>query len=159
MLEHPFLQGLTPVQHEMLAALFAPVEWTSHEVVFRQGDSATYAYLLIAGGVSIRYKPYDGPKITVTRLHAEDVFGWSAIIGNASYASDAIVTAPARALRARGVEIRQVCGEYPATGAQILEQLALAVAPRWLNAQEQVRRLLKQEILKSGPRPQVDIKP
>jgi CRP-like cAMP-binding protein len=156
MTENPFLQGLTPEQYDLLASLFLPVELPARHVIFRQGEAAIYMYLLIDGVVSIRYKPYDGPQIRLTRLHAGDVFGWSSVVGNAAYTSDAIATTTARALRARGLEIRNLCIQYPTAGAQILEKLALAVAPRWIDSQAQVRRLLKQEILESGTRPQVD---
>jgi CRP-like cAMP-binding protein len=157
MAEHPFLQGLTPAQNDLLAPLFVPVEWIAHELVFRQGEVATFMYLLIEGGVSIRYKPYDGPQLTLTRLHAGDVFGWSAVVGNAAYTADAVVTSRARALRAPGADIRQLCLQQSSTGAQILEKLALAVAPRWRDAQEQVKRLLKEEMLDQRSRPATDV--
>jgi CRP-like cAMP-binding protein len=154
--ENPFLQGLTPEQYDLLAALFVPVEFPARGIIFQQGEDATNMYLLVRGGVSIRYKPYDGPRITLTRLHTGDVFGWSAIIGNAAYTADAIAASPARALRARGAEIRNLCSQYPTTGAQILEKLALAVAPRWTDSQAQVHRLLEQGMLDSRASPQSD---
>ena len=141
--EIPFLQDLTPEQHDLLAALFVPVELPGRSVIFRQGQEAAFMYLLVEGGVSLRYKPYDGPRITLTRLHAGDVFGWSSVVGNDVYTADAIVTIPARALRARGMDIRELCVRFPTTGSQILEKLALAVSPRWLNSREQIQHLLK----------------
>ena len=152
--DNPFLQGLTSEQHSLLAALFEPVELPGRAVIFRQGQEAVFMYLLVEGGVSVRYKPYDGPRITLTRLHAGDVFGWSSVVGNAVYTADAIVTTPARALRARGIDIRNLCIRHPTAGSQILEKLALAVAPRWRDSREQIRHLLKQQILSSETRPQ-----
>jgi CRP-like cAMP-binding protein len=154
--ENPFLKELTPEQYELLSPLFVPTELPAGQAIFHQGDAATHMYLLVDGSVSILYKPYDGPRITLTALHVGDVFGWSSVVGSADYASDAIATTAARTLRARGAEIRKLCLQYPSTGAQILEKLALAVAPRWLDAQTQVQRLLKREMLDGGAPHQAD---
>ena len=154
--EIPFLRDLTPEQHQLLAALFVPMELPARGLIFRQGQDASFVYLLVEGGVSIRYKPYDGPKMTLTRLHPGDVFGWSSVVGNAVYAADAVATTPARALRAQGREIRHQCIRNPTTGLQILEKLALAVAPRWADSRKQVQRLLEQQMLDSGTRPQAN---
>ena len=153
----PFLEDLTPEQHDLLAARFLPVALPGRSVIFRQGEAAVFTYLLVEGGISLRYKPYDGPRITLTRLHAGDVFGWSSVVGNDVYTADAIVTVPARALRARGVDIRDLCVRFPTTGSQILEKLALAVSPRWANSREQIQQLLKGQLLTSDSEPQSDV--
>ncbi len=153
MAENPFLRDLTAAQQKLLAELFEPAEMATRGVIFRQGQEAEFMYILVRGGVAIRYKPYDGPRITLTRLHDGDVFGWSAVLGNAVYTADAIATSATRVLRARGSDVRSVCSQYPITGSQILEKLALAVAPRWLHSREQIQHLLRQEMLESDSRP------
>jgi CRP-like cAMP-binding protein len=150
MAENPFLQGLTPEQYDLLASLFVPVEFPVNRIIFHQGEAALYMYLLVEGEVSIRYKPEDGPQIRLTRLRAGDVFGWSSVVGNASYTSDAIATTQGRALRAPGLEIRNLCAQYPTAGAQVLEKLAIAVAPRWVDSQTQVRHLLRRGMMDSS---------
>ena len=79
--DNPFLRGLTPEQHDLFSALFVPAHLARGQTIFRQGDSAAYMYLLMDGDVSILYKPYDGPRITLTALHVGDVFGWSSVVG------------------------------------------------------------------------------
>ncbi len=152
MADNPFLRDLTPAQQNLLAQLFVPADLVARGVIFRQGQEATFMYILVEGGVAIRYKPYDGPRMTLTRLHVGDVFGWSSVLGNTVYTADAIATSPARILRARGSEIRSVCTQYSITGSQILEKLALAVSPRWLHSREQIQDLLKQEMLETDAR-------
>lgn len=156
MIENPFLEGLTCEQYDLLARLFVPMEISARATIFQQGEAATFMYLLIDGEVSIRYKPYDGPRIRLTRLHVGDVFGWSAVVGNATYASDAIASLQSRVLRACGIDIRNLCNQHPAAGAQILEKLALAVAPRWANSQAQVQHLLERTLLDSPAVPRAD---
>ncbi len=146
MLDNPFLHGLTPEQYDLLSALFERIAVPARTCICRQGADATYMYLLVQGNVTIRYKPYDGPRITLTHLHPGDVFGWSSVVGNETYTSDAISTTTVEALRLRGEVLRWLCAEYPTAGGSILQKLAKAVSPRWLYAQRQVQRLLTQEV-------------
>lgn len=146
MLDNPFLHDLTPEHYALLSALFDRVELPARTAICRQGEPADYMYVLLQGNVSLRYKPYDGPRITLTHLHSGDVFGWSSVVGNAAYTSDAISTTSVRALRVRGEALRNLCIQYPTTGTQILDKLAVAVSPRWVNARKQVHSILHREV-------------
>ena len=144
--DNPFLYDLTREQYDLLSPLFDRIELPARSVMCRQGEAAVYMYLLLEGNVSIRYKPYDGPRIALTNLHSGDVFGWSSVIGNETYTSDAVATTSVRALKVRGEALRDTCTRYPETGQQILEKLAEAVSPRWLNARAQIRGLLRRGV-------------
>ena len=146
MVDNPFLHGLSPEEYDLLSALFEQVRVPARTAICQQGEPAVYMYFVMEGNVSIRYKPYDGPRITLNRLHAGDVFGWSSVVGNQVYTSDAISTTPVRALRVQGEALRRLCAQYPATGAQILEKLAVAVSPRWVHARAQVQGILRREV-------------
>jgi CRP-like cAMP-binding protein len=126
MLANPFLRDLTPPVQ--LGIAFRRVDVPARSKICSQGGVAIYLYCLLEGGISLQYKPYDGPRITLTRLHAGDVFGWSAVIGNPTYTSDAVSTTAVHALRVRGAALREMSAQHPAVGAQILEKLG-AVAP------------------------------
>jgi CRP-like cAMP-binding protein len=147
MLANPFLRDLTPHQYELVSVLFDRVEVPARTKICRQGGVAIYLYCLLEGGISLQYKPYDGPRITLTQLHAGDVFGWSAVIGNPTYTSDAVSKTPVQALRVRGAALRELSTQHPAAGAQVLEKLAAAVAPRWIHSREQVQAILRREVL------------
>jgi CRP-like cAMP-binding protein len=147
MLTNPFLQDLAPDQYDLVSVLFERVDVPARSKICSQGGVATYLYCLLEGGITLQYKPYDGPRITLTRLHDGDVFGWSAVIGNPTYTSDAISTTAVHALRVRGTALRDLSMQHPAAGAQILEKLAAAVSPRWIHSREQVQAILRREVL------------
>ena len=151
MLDNPFLHDLTPEQFDLLSALFQPIDLPAQSVICKQGEPAMHMYVLQGGVVEIKYKPYDGPQISLTKLHKGDVFGWSAVIGNDLYTSDAISTTAVEVLRVRGETLRRLCVEYPAAGRAILEKLAKAVSPRWIHAQEQIQTVLKSEVFPGIP--------
>jgi len=141
--DNRFIIGLTAEEYGLLARLFEPFDAGAHTVIVKQGEAAAYLYLIESGKVSVRYKPYDGPMITLTHLHAGDIFGWSAVVGHDCYTSDVVSTTEIRALRLRGRDLRRVCSEQPAIGGRILEKLAGAVSPRWVHARKQIEVLLQ----------------
>ncbi len=77
----PLFQDLDPAQTALLKPLFEQFTCPANTVIFEQGTPATYLYVLIKGEVAIRYKPYDGPTINLTRLHDGYVFGFCYLFG------------------------------------------------------------------------------
>lgn len=139
----PFFKDLTREQYALLSPLFEPFTVPARTVIFKQGDEATHLYIILHGRVAIEYKPYDGPKITLTRLHDGDIFGWSSVVGSSSYTSDALSTIKAETLRIRGADLKQLYTEHPNVSYSVLEKLAEAVSPRWINAKHQIENMLQ----------------
>lgn len=146
MVDIPFLKNLSREQVDLIAPCFEQVTAPAGTVIFEQGDEATYLYIILRGTVTIRFKPYDGPQIVVTHLHAGDVFGWSSVIGNKVYTSGVISKTELATLRVRGADLRQLCIEHPMTGYAILEKLAEVVSPRWKNAKDEIQNMLKHNV-------------
>jgi CRP-like cAMP-binding protein len=138
----PLFEDLDPVQIALLKSLFEQFTCPANMVIFEQGTPAVHLYLIIKGEISIRYKPYDGPVITLTRLREGDVFGWSAVVGSLQYTSSIVSETPIEAIRVRGKDLLKLSVDAPATGKVIMDRLARVVSPRWKNAEEQVHSLL-----------------
>jgi CRP-like cAMP-binding protein len=135
-------QGFDTGQIALLKPLFEEFSCTAGMVIFEQGDPAKYLYLLISGDIAIRFKPYDGPPLTLTRLHTGDVFGWSAVIGSPKYTSSIVSETAIEAIRIRGNDLWALVREHPEIGKVIINRLARIVSPRWENAHEQIQSLL-----------------
>jgi CRP-like cAMP-binding protein len=141
----PLFQSLTPGQIALLKPLFEEFTCPAETVIFEQGDLATHIYLIIKGEISIRYKPYDGPPITLTHLRAGDVCGWSAVVGSTYYTSGTISETEVHAIRIYGKHLANLVHEHPQTGEIIVNRLAQMVSSRWKNAYAQVHSLLDSE--------------
>lgn len=138
----PLFQDLNANQIALLKPLFEQYTCPADTLVFEQGGPATHLYLLLKGEVAIRYKPYDGPPIILTRLHDGDVFGWSAVVGSTHYTSSIVSESQIEAIRIRGKHLLTLVREYPETGEIIMDRLARVVSSRWKNAHAQVQSLL-----------------
>jgi CRP-like cAMP-binding protein len=138
----PLFQDLDPAQIALLKLLFEQFTCPTDTVIFEQGTPAIYLYLLAKGEVSIRYKPYDGPSITLTRLREGDVFGWSAVVGSPHYTSSIVSETQIEAIRIRRNDLLKLSTESPETGKVIIDRLARVVSPRWENTHARVQSLL-----------------
>jgi CRP/FNR family cyclic AMP-dependent transcriptional regulator len=145
-----FFKGLRPVDMKLLAPFFAPQCYPSGITVFEQGDKADYLYLVSKGEVVIRYKPDDGPVMTVTRVQPGGIFGWSAAMGNPAYTSAAMCVTDSEVVRIRGTDLRTLCAEYPEVGRIILDRLAAVIAERKQSQQSQVTSMLANGIRQQG---------
>jgi len=138
----PLFQDLDPAQADLLKPLCEQFFCPADTVIFEQGAPATHLYLLIKGEVEIRYKPYDGPPITLTHLREGDVFGWSAVVGSPYYTSSIISETQIESIRIQGNQLLKLFRDAPETGKIVMDRLARVVSPRWENAYAQVQSLL-----------------
>lgn len=137
-------QGFGSQQLELLQPLFTVCEQSEGDILFQQGEAAEHLYLLVEGEAVVRYKPDDGPWLTVARIRPEGVIGWSAALGSPAYTSSALCTADSCLLRISGENLRRLCEEHPRTGSLVLERLALIIAQRLRNTHNHVIALLEQ---------------
>jgi len=140
----PLFAGLNVEQRQILRPLFLPCDCYTGSLLFEQGEPAEYLYLVVSGEVTIRFKPEDGPPITVTRVRPGGIVGWSAALGSRMYTSGAECSIYTQMLRVRGEDLRDLCDHYPETGILILERMAAVIAERLRNTHEHVIQMLKQ---------------
>jgi CRP-like cAMP-binding protein len=142
----PLFLGISPQQLDLIRPLFVPSDCHPGTVLFEQGDPAIFLYLVVSGEVAIRYKPEDGQDLTVARVRAGGLVGWSAVIGRREYTSGAICTHYSNLLRLRGCDLQILCDERPETGYLILNRLANVVAQRQGGTQHPVMALLENNL-------------
>ena len=146
----PLFQGLTSAETDLLKSLFESYYCRADTDIFGQGDPALYLYLILNGAVIIRYKPYDGVAMTLTRLRSGDVFGWSAVVGRKRYTSSVISETAIESLRLRREDLWFLVEEHPEIGKTIIDRLARMVSPRWTNAHAPIELLLDSHSRKRG---------
>jgi CRP/FNR family cyclic AMP-dependent transcriptional regulator len=137
-----FFHGLGETQIQTLAPFFAPQTWVAGTVVFEQGDSAEFLYLVVSGELTIRYKPDDGPMMNMTHVQPGGIFGWSAAMGNPTYTSGAVCALDSEVLRIRGADLRMLCDKHPDLGRVILDRLSAIIAERQQSQQSRVNSML-----------------
>jgi CRP-like cAMP-binding protein len=130
----------------LLGPLFEPFSCQTGTVIFKQGASADFLYLILGGTVDVSFKPDDGAPLTISHIEEGGLFGWSAVAGSDKYTSSAIAIEAVEAVRVRGSELRKFCLEHPEAGKEILGRLADGVSSRWKDAHKQIKSILVQSM-------------
>lgn len=137
-----FFKGLCVADLDAMAPFFTSSTFVAGTTIFNQGDRAENLYLVAMGEVAIRYKPDDGPVMTVTRVQPGNVFGWSAAVGNLVYTSGAVCSLDSEILCIRGEDLRQLCEKNQQIGNVLLGRLSTVIAERQLSQQRPVASIL-----------------
>ena len=137
-------KGFDQIQLEKMQALFVSCWEGQGSLLFRQGALADHFYILVDGEVEIRYKPEDGPEISVTRVRGEGIVGWSAVLGNQTYSSTAVCETGCEMLQVDSSNLHDFCITNPETGKIIIERLAGLIAERLRNTHHEVISLMEQ---------------
>lgn len=141
-----FFKGLSAEDLAALTPFFASMTYVAGTAIFQQGDRAENLYLVARGEVSIRYKPDDGPIMTVTRVQPGGIFGWSSAVGNLTYTSGAVCSLDSEILCIRGEQLRRLCEENPEIGGVLLERLSMVAAERQKSRAGDVSSILANEM-------------
>ena len=148
-----FFKELSPEQHALVQPLFIPCDLYAGTILFEQGEITDYLYLVTDGEVIIRFKPDDGPALTVAHVRPLGMVGWSAALGNSAYTSSAVCYSECQLLRVRSADLRKLCEKHPETGTIVLDYLATLIAQRLRNTHSHVLELLKQGMKLNTPLP------
>ena len=143
-------KGFNAAQVKQLTALFSPASYARNRLVFDQGGPADYLYLLAAGNVIIRYKPYDGPALVVATIEPGSVFGWSAVLGRLAYTSSALAVENSQVYRLAAEQLKTICATQPEMGSVLIERLAKVVNERQTSTQGEILNILQSSFDKNG---------
>jgi CRP-like cAMP-binding protein len=138
----PIFKGLSPDQFRLLDNILEFCQFPQGIIIFSQGKIAANLYILTEGEVSIRYKPYDGPPLTIAHIQPGGVFGWSAALGRSTYTSEAITAENSCTFRLSSINLHRFCERYPDVGALFLDRLASVIAARMRNTHNEILTIL-----------------
>ena len=126
----PIFRDIPVEQLDQIESLFEYKEIPAGQIVFSQGAEATHLYILLTGKLSIRYKPYDGPALTVASIIPGWVFGWSAVLDRETYTSTAVTVLQSSAFSLSRETLVKICCRNDDAGIIFLDRLTSIIADR-----------------------------
>jgi len=143
-------QGMASAELNAIDPMLELVRFRQGELIFEQGHEADFLFILLSGEVEVKYKPYDGPPLTVARIFPGGVFGWSAALGRDAYTSSSLAAADGQAYKLSGCELRALCEREPDLGADLLNRLASAIAERLNSTHTEIVNILTHGLDSNG---------
>ncbi len=141
-LTHPLFQDFEDIQLDVLRPILECREYPARQVILRQGEPATHVYLIDRGVLEVRHLPYDGPQMSVDRLGAGDVFGWSALLGRPVYTATVVAIEDCCLYGITPANLQSLCRLHHDTGVVLLEKMARSVSNEPGGRYEAVLRVL-----------------
>ena len=140
--DHPFLNGLTDDQLNLLAANAMPVEFPAGETIFDEGDAANRFYLIQEGEVVLN--SVDNPEkkpVEIARLGAGDVLGWSWMFPPYYWRFGARAIRPTKAVFFYGTRLREEAEKDPRFGMALAHRAADVAIQRLQAARKKLLEL------------------
>jgi CRP/FNR family transcriptional regulator, cyclic AMP receptor protein len=139
----PFFAEIEPAKLKLLAFMSERVGYDSGKDVFRQGDQADAAYLIIEGEAEVVVNTPNGPMVLAT-LGANEIVGEMAILCNVPRTATIRAKGRLVALRIKKDPFMRMVREFPSMAVSMMQELAQrleATNNQLRDALSEVRRL------------------
>jgi len=126
---------LNHLNDEMLAKLVPITElllFDDKEIIFRQGDRAERLYMLLHGKVLLEQRLSDKITVSVSAIKPGFTFGWSAMLDEDTFTSDAICAEPCKVFSFRQEKIKALLDQDHSLG-YIMSQRLLRILKKRLD--------------------------
>jgi CRP-like cAMP-binding protein len=119
-----FLESLTAVERDALLSAGHVRRWSLGEVLFREGDTAGSAIVIVSGLVKIHKRGRDGDELILSLCGPGDLLGEVTAVQGAARSADAVALEDVEAATVAVADLRALLARYPRL-ALVLLDLAL----------------------------------
>jgi len=123
-IEHPFLNGMTPHQHRILSDCAMAMHFSAGELIFREGDPANRFYLIEKGNVSLESYVKGQGMIPIQTIGVGEVLGWSWLFPPYFWHFNARALEPIDAIFFYATPLREECESDHELGYELLKRMA-----------------------------------
>lgn len=113
------------------------------DFLFRRGDPANYAYLLLIGRVDLKFGE-TGQVVHIVNRPGE-TFGWSSLVGRDVYSSTAECVMPTKLRRLHRDDLQKLLKKDPANGLIFFQRLAAMLGERLLDSYSRYEKVFSRE--------------
>lgn len=137
------LSYLTDEMLESLVPITEMLLYNKNEKIFSQGDKADRFYLLKKGIVLLEQRITDTLTVSLSSIKPGFSFGWSAMIKDAPYSTDAICSEPCELYSFKESKIKKAMQDNQAMGFIISQRLLYVLKKRFDVRTEQFVKTIK----------------
>ena len=139
--EHPFFHELAPQHVAVLAEAAMLKEFKAGEEIFREGDPANRFYIILSGEVELQSDRQDKESVSIQRIGAGDVLGWSWLFPPYYWHFSARAATDVQAIFFYGTWLRESCERDHDFGYVMLKRMSGIVVQRLQAARKRLAEL------------------
>lgn len=118
---HTFLDALTVTERDALLSAGHVRRWPLGEVLFREGDTAASALVIVSGLVKIHKRGSGGDELILSLCGPGDLLGEITAVPGATRSADAVALQPVEAAAVAVADLRKVLAQHPRLALVLLE--------------------------------------
>ena len=137
---------MTHLKDDMLDRIISITDvliFEDQEIIFRQGDIADRFYLVKRGKVLLEQRLAEKITVSVGSIKPGFAFGWSTMIEDGYYTTDAVCAEPCEIYSMKGDKIRALCDKDPYMGYLLTRRLLVILKKRYDHRTDQFIKVLK----------------
>jgi len=134
-LSDEMLKKIIPITETLL--------FEENEMIFRQGERADRFYLVKKGKVLLELQVTDNVTVSLSSIKPGFTFGWSAMMENSTYSTDAICVESCEVFSLREEKIKKLMNEDHSLGFIISQRLLYVIKKRYDARTEQFIKTIK----------------
>jgi CRP/FNR family cyclic AMP-dependent transcriptional regulator len=116
-----FLESLTAVERDVLLSTGHLRRWSVGEVLFREGDTAESAIVIVSGLVKIHKRGRGGDELILSLCGPGDLLGEVTAVQGAARSADAVALEDVEAATVTVADLRALLARYPRLALVLLE--------------------------------------
>jgi len=136
---------MTHLKNDMLNRIVSITDvltFDDQELVFRQGDIADRFYMVKRGKVLLEQRLAEKITVSVGSIKPGFAFGWSTMIEQGYYTTDAVCAEPCEIFSMKGDKIRTLCEQDPHMGFLLVRRLLVILKKRYDHRTEQFVKVI-----------------
>ena len=137
---------MSHLKDDMLDSLISITDvltFEDQENIFRQGDVADRFYMVKRGKVLLEQRIAEKITVSVGSIKPGFAFGWSTMIEEGYYTTDAVCAEPCEIFSMKGDKIRALCDKDPFMGFLLCQRLLVILKKRYDHRTEQFIKVIK----------------
>jgi CRP-like cAMP-binding protein len=121
------------------------LKFEDQETIFRQGNIANRFYMVKRGKVLLEQRMSEKVTVSVGSIKPGFAFGWSTMIEEGYYTTDAVCAEPCEIFSMRGNKLRALCEKDPYMGYLLSLRLLVILKKRYDHRTEQFIKVIKHD--------------
>ena len=121
------------------------LKFEDQETIFKQGDIANRFYMVKRGKVLLEQRIAEKVTVSIGSIKPGFAFGWSTMIEEGYYTTDAVCAEPCEIFSMRGNKLRALCEKDPYMGYLLSLRLLVILKKRYDHRTDQFIKVVKHD--------------
>jgi CRP-like cAMP-binding protein len=138
----PFFSSLTPREAKEISGYFSEQEFNKRQLIFAEGDSSEWLYIVTSGKVKITKLSQEGKEIILEIISPLDFFGGIAAVKGFPYPANAVAMEETKVLKVSRKNLMTIMDRFPT----LMLSMATGIGDRIKGSHEMLKSIALEKV-------------